>query len=500
MRFPRSSGILFHPTSLPAQHGIGDMGTTAYQFVDFLADAGQSLWQVLPLGPTGYGNSPYQSPSAFAGNPLIISLDKLIEEELLFPNDIPQLPSHFMVEDRVNYTEVAAFKNPLLRRSFDIFQKRDGGKQATAFETFCTEQADWLDDYALFMALTNHLEQSWHNWERDIATRKAAALKKWKSTLAEDIEFHKYMQYLFFRQWLQLKEYANERGVRIIGDIPIYVSYDSADVWANPKLFKLDKDNNPTVVAGVPPDYFSATGQRWGNPIYRWDQLAKNNFDWWIKRMKMTFTAVDIVRIDHFRGLESYWEVPAEEETAVNGKWTPGPSAPFFEKMREVFGELPIIAEDLGIITHEVEQLRDQFNLPGMKVLHFAFGDTDENPYLPHNYHNPNCIVYTGTHDNDTTVGWFNSRPPGERERIQCYLGRDGSDIAWDLLRLAFMSIADIAIVPLQDVLRLGAEARMNVPGVAEGNWEWRLRPKTLTPGLADGLHKLTITYKRAEG
>lgn len=499
MHFRRSSGILFHPTSLPSHYGIGDLGTAAYKFVDFLVDAGQQIWQILPLGPTGYGNSPYQSPSAFAGNPLLISLDKLVEEGLLKADEIPPMPGHFLIEDRVNYDAVAAFKLPLLRRSFEHFCEQSNPKHNRAFSAFCAEHKLWLDDYALFMAVRTQVDAPWYRWERDVALRNSSALRDVREQFAYEIEMEKYFQYIFFMQWLKLKEYANDKGVQIMGDIPIYVSFDSADVWANPNLFKLDKQGNPTVVAGVPPDYFSPTGQRWGNPIYRWEQMEKNGFSWWINRLRHTLLQVDIIRIDHFRGFESFWEVPADEETAINGKWVKGPGKTFFNKMRDVLGELPIVTEDLGIITPEVEELRDHFKLPGMKVLHFAFGDTAENPYLPHNYTTPNCVVYTGTHDNNTTVGWFELLSNKEREKVQCYIGNDGNDIAWSLIRLALMSIAQIAIIPIQDVLRLGGEARMNTPGPGDGNWEWRLRPRMLTSGTAQGLRTLTNAYGRIQ-
>jgi 4-alpha-glucanotransferase len=500
MRFPRSSGILLHPTSLPGRYGIGDLGTAAYQFVDFLVEAGQSLWQILPLGPTGYGNSPYQSPSAFAGNPLLISLDALVEEGLLEEDEVSSLPGHFLIEDRVHYEAVSHFKLPLLKRASERFSTQASNDQRSAFDTFCEANANWLDDYALFMSLKDAFnDTSWNTWEQDIALRKTEAVKQWQEKLADDVFMHKFWQHVFFQQWFKLKAYTNERGVQIIGDIPIYVSYDSAEVWSNPNLYKLDKEGNPTVVAGVPPDYFSATGQRWGNPIYQWDKMAKKGFNWWIDRLKQTFTQVDIVRIDHFRGLESYWEVPADEETAKNGKWVEGPGAAFFNKLKRVFGEdLPIIAEDLGLITEAVTELRDKFELAGMKVLHFAFGDDVSNPYLPHNYES-NYVVYTGTHDNDTSVGWFWSLEPEQREPVQRYLGRDGSDIAWDLIRLAQMSVADVSIFPIQDVLRLGSEGRMNLPGTSIGNWEWRLRSKMLSPGLAEGLRAMTQTYGRCE-
>jgi 4-alpha-glucanotransferase len=495
MRLLRSSGILLHPTSLPGRWGIGDLGAEAFKFIDFLSDAGQSLWQILPLGPTGYGDSPYQCFSAFAGNPLLVSLDRLIEDGLLTERDLgtPDLP-----QNRVDYGAVIEFKLPLLQLSFERLQSGASSAHVMAFSEFCAAQAGWLDDYALFMAIKQeHSGASWDLWKRDIATRQPEALQQWSRTLTRQVALQKYLQYLFFSQWHQVKAYANERGIRIVGDAPIFVAYDSADVWANPHLFYLDDECRPTVVAGVPPDYFSATGQLWGNPLYRWDRMAETGYAWWIDRVKMTLSMVDIVRLDHFRGFEAYWEVPADEETAIKGRWVPGPGAAFFKALERALGNLPIIAEDLGVITPEVEALRDQFHLPGMVVLQFAFDDDALNPYLPHNY-SRDCIVYTGTHDNDTTLGWFWSLDHAEREAVRCYLGRDGSDIAWDLWRLALASVADVSIVPWQDVLRLGSAARQNTPGTAAGNWSWRFRTEALTPELARGIHLLTTTYGRA--
>lgn len=497
-RFPRSSGILLHPTSLPGPWGIGDLGTAAYQFIDFLADAGQTLWQILPLVPVGFGNSPYQSPSAFAGSPLLISPERLVEEGLLSHEDLERTPRDDFEDDRVNYDAVVRSKQALLLRSFRHFQRSGSQQHKEAFARFNNEHARWLDTYAFFMAIKEkHGEMCWSDWEPGIARRQPAALQQWRSELAEEIEQQKYWQYLFYSQWGALKAYANSHNVRIVGDAPIFVSYDSADVWANSDLFFLDSAGKPTVVAGVPPDYFSATGQLWGNPLYRWDIMANNGFEWWIHRIKHALSQVDILRLDHFRGFESYWEVPATEETAINGRWVKAPGRELFQAINRELGTLPIIAEDLGIITKEVAQLRDEFHLPGMKILHFAFGGGGaENPYLPHNYVN-NCVVYTGTHDNDTTLGWFQSREDYEREAVQCYLGRDGSDICWELMRLALMSVADICIVPLQDILRLDAEGRMNIPGTAEGNWEWRVRADMLNPGIAEGMRLLTTTYGR---
>ncbi len=499
MQFSRSSGILLHPTSLPGRHGIGDLGTAAYQFVDFLVEAGQAFWQILPLGPTGYGNSPYQSPSSLAGNPLLINLDQLVEEGLLNQGDIEPPYGYFADDSRVNYEAVTTFKESLFSRAYEHFESRANGDQKADFARFCQENATWLDDYALYTALKEQFKTSWNQWDKDIALHKPEAITEWQKRLASQIQLHKFLQYIFYKQWLKLRTYANDHGIRIIGDIPIYVSYDSADVWANSTLFKLDSNGNPTVVAGVPPDYFSATGQRWGNPIYQWDKMSKKGFSWWIDRLRHTFAQVDIVRIDHFRGLESYWEVPAHEETAVNGSWQEAPGVAFFNKLRRVFGEdLPIIAEDLGLITDKVEELRDKFELAGMKVLHFAFGDTSKNPYLPHNYVN-NCVVYTGTHDNNTTIGWFNAMSEQEQQSVQCYMGREGNDISWELMRLALMSVADVAIFPIQDVLRLGSEARMNMPGTAVGNWEWRLQSHLLDFGMAAGFKTLVRAYGRCE-
>lgn len=500
MHFPRASGILLHPTSLPGPWGIGDLGSAAYRFVDFLTAAGQHLWQILPLGPTGYGDSPYQCFSAFAGNPLLVSFEPLVQAGLLREDELYAAAQPFgaaLHPQQVDYGAVIAFKLPLLRESFTRMRAGVAPELAAAFADFCTAQAGWLDDYALFMALKDaHNGASWHTWEPELRTRKAAALRQARRDLAEPIMLQQYLQFLFFSQWMPLKAYANERGITIIGDAPIFVAYDSADVWANPKLFFLDEQGQPTVVAGVPPDYFSATGQLWGNPLYRWDRMAKDGYDWWVARLRQTLSTVDILRLDHFRGFEAYWEVPASEATAINGRWVAGPGAALFTALRDALGDLPIIAEDLGLITPEVDALRTAFDLPGMKVLQFAFGDDAKNVYLPHNYEQ-STVVYTGTHDNDTTIGWFHTAPQHERENAQRYLGRDGSDIAWDLIRLALMSVADMAIFPLQDVLRVDGFGRMNTPGRAAGNWAWRFTADQLNDGLAYGLRMQTATYGR---
>jgi len=495
MRFPRSSGILLHPTSLPSAWGIGDLGQSAYRFVDWLAEAGQSLWQILPLGPTGYGDSPYQCFSAFAGNPLLVSLDKLVNDGLFSRKELQTAP--FFPDDTVDYGAVIHFKLPLLNKSFERIRSGAAPAHKRAFEEFCVAEASWLDDYALFMAIKEmHSGASWDTWDHDIATRRPAELRRWRDKLTDPIETVKYLQYLFFSQWRELKAYAHQRGIRIIGDAPIFVAYDSADVWAHPELFYLDEEGRPTVVAGVPPDYFSATGQLWGNPLYRWDRMAETGYAWWIARVKATLDLVDIVRLDHFRGFEAYWEVPADEPTAVNGRWVQGPGEALFAALERALGDLPIIAEDLGVITPPVEALRDRFNFPGMKVLQFAFSTNADNAYLPHNY-TRNCIVYTGTHDNDTTLGWFNTRGNVERQAVLQYLDRDDSDIAGDLIRLAMVSVADVAVAPLQDVLRLGSEARQNTPGRLGGNWGWRFRAEALKPIVAKSLRDMVATYGR---
>jgi len=493
MRFVRSSGILFHPTSLPGAYGIGDLGDEAHEFLRLLVESGQTFWQVMPLGPTGYGDSPYQAFSAFAGNPLLVSPDKLVADGYL--DAAPPMP-HFPAE-RVDYGPVIEYKFELLRGAFGFFQRQATPAQRDAFHQFCQANAFWLDDYALFMALKRHHGGGvWSQWKPEIATRQPAAVQRWSERLREEIEREKYQQFLFDQQWSQLRRAANAQGVRIIGDAPIFVAYDSADVWAHPEMFRLDATGRPTHVAGVPPDYFSPTGQLWGNPLYRWDWMADHGFGWWIERLRKIFEVVDVVRLDHFRGFEAYWEVPAGEETAINGHWVQGPGMALFAAARQALGELPIIAEDLGVITPEVEALRDECGFPGMKVLQFAFGSGAENPYLPHNY-TQNCVVYTGTHDNDTTIGWFATREAEERKAIQEYLARDGHDIAWDLMRLAHSSVAELAVVPLQDVLRLGSAARMNTPGRADGNWGWRLQKGMFTDELVQHLHDMTRIYGR---
>jgi 4-alpha-glucanotransferase len=498
MRLPRASGILLHPTSLPGRFGIGDLGHEAYRFVDFLAGAGQTLWQVMPLGPTGYGDSPYQSFSSFAGNPLLISPELLVEDDLLLQYDIDTAP--FFAEGRVDFGAVIPFKQGLLRRAYERFQAQATPIRRAAFRAFCRRNAAWLDDYALFAALKEaHNGAVWSAWEKGIAAREPDALRDWRRKLADAIEAQKFVQYLFFTQWGALKEYANAYDIRIIGDLPIFVAYDSADVWAHPEMFFLDDEGQPTLVAGVPPDFFSETGQLWGNPLYRWDVLAKDGYAWWIERVRAAFKLVDIIRLDHFRGFEGYWEVPFGELTAVKGRWVKGPGADLFNAILAALGPVPIIAEDLGVITPEVVALRDQFDFPSMKVFQFAFTTDASHEFLPHNYRR-NCVVYTGTHDNDTALGWFQSAPANERDFALQYTNGDGKEFNWDLMRWALASVADTAIVPLQDVLGLGNEARMNLPGRLGGNWSWRYVTGSLAPELQDRLGGLAEMYGRRYG
>ena len=504
MSFPRSSGVLCHPTSFPGRYGIGDLGQGAYDFIAWLVKARQKLWQVLPLGPTGYGDSPYQSFSAFAGNPLLISPDQLVWSGLLPADataDVPAFPAH-----KVDFGPVIAWKQKLFRRSFEHFRAHAGPEQRDGFQAFREWNAGWLADFGLFMALKAHFGGgSWGGWPREIRTRQPEALAGFRALLADEAAYHEYLQWLFADQWGKLKAHVNRSGIQIIGDIPIFVAEDSADVWSHPELFKLDADGRPTVIAGVPPDNFSATGQRWGNPHYRWDVLAQEGyrpssgiFDWWIERIRQTLTLVDIVRIDHFRGFEAAWEIPAGEPTAVNGQWVKGPEAALFEAVERALGKLPIIAEDLGVITPPVEALRNRFGFPGMKILQFGFA-LDNNPkYLPHNFE-PNCIVYPGTHDNNTVIGWFNEEIRTGVEKWNClrYLGSDGRDLAWDFIRLAWSSVANQAVTCLQDVMSLGNEARMNFPSTESGNWQWRYTPEMLTDALAARLRELTEIYER---
>ncbi len=495
MTFERSSGILLHPTSLPGPYGIGDIGPEAIKWIDFLSSAGCELWQILPLGPTGYGDSPYQCFSAFAGNPYLISPDLLIAEELLSPQDVdPHFPLH---AGHVDFESVIPFKVDLLKKAFTHFKKHKPSQIKTDFDKFKSQEAHWLDDFAMFMSIKELQEnRPWVEWPASLRKRQQMALKTFVEEHRDDVERHAYWQYLFFKQWRQLRNHAEEKNVKIIGDIPIFVAHDSADVWSNPELFFLNDAGQPTVVAGVPPDYFSPTGQRWGNPLYRWDVHSQDNYNWWIERFQAVFSLVDIVRLDHFRGFAGYWEIPADEETAVKGKWVTGPGAIFIEEVEKALGELPIIAEDLGEITPDVIELRDRFNLPGMKILVFAFDSNAENEFLPHNF-TPNSVVYTGTHDNDTTMGWYKRADENIRHYARRYLAREGNDIAWDLIRAAWASVSVFALAPMQDLLNLDNKARMNFPSTLGGNWSWRMLPHQMADYLVKRILNLNDLYGR---
>jgi 4-alpha-glucanotransferase len=497
MPFDRRSGILLHPTSLPGKYGIGTLGQEALNWIGFLEAAGQRLWQVMPLGPTGYGDSPYQCFSAFAGNPYLINLEQLVAENLLSESDLQNAPT--FSDDAVDYGPVISFKIDMLNRAFEHFTTSATTEQRDRFNVFTQSKTSWLEDYALFMACKEaHGGKSWNHWDEGVRSRNPEALSEWRSKLTNEILKQKFWQWLFFEQWTKVKDYANSKDIKIIGDIPIFIAYDSADAWSNPDLFYFDETGNPTVIAGVPPDYFSVTGQRWGNPLYRWDVMKEQKYAWWIERFKGTLELVDIIRVDHFRGFEAYWEIPASEETAIKGAWVKAPGADLFKTVREVLGELPIIAEDLGVITPEVEKLRDDAGFPGMKVLQFAFAADAADPYLPHNYIK-NCVVYSGTHDNDTTKGWYAQAPEKERDFVRKYLARGDDNIAWEFIRLAFASVADTAVVPLQDVLGLGTEGRMNTPGLPSGNWSWRFRWEQLPYWIAPQLKEMATLYGRIE-
>ena len=506
MTFPRASGILLHPTSLPGPHGIGDLGDEAYRFADFLSASRQTLWQVLPLGPTGYGDSPYACYSAFAGNTLLISPERLFRQHLITRADLESLPS--LPDGTVDFAGAHQMKDAILAKAFSTYQQTTDTEFRSEFETFAEQNASWLDDYALFRALKNaHGGSPWYDWERSLVRRTPAALTRARAELHEQVEAQKFYQFLFFRQWSELKTYCNRRDIQIIGDIPIFVAHDSADVWTNPDQFKLNSDLTPTVVAGVPPDYFSKTGQYWGNPLFDWERMLADGFKWWIARVRAALQMVDTARIDHFRGFAACWEIPGGDQTAERGRWAEAPGRELFTAIRAALGELPIIAEDLGVITPDVEKLRDDFGFPGMRILQFAFSSDTKNIDLPHNYHR-NVVVYTGTHDNDTTVGWFNS-VAGEgstrtAKQIECerrlclkYLNTEGEEIHWDFIREVFASVANTAIVPMQDVLGLGTEARMNLPNSTSGNWLWRYRGGVLSDELTARLRSLADLYGR---
>lgn len=498
MKFERSAGILLHPTSLPSKYGIGDLGNDAFLFVDFLEKAGQRLWQVFPLGPTGYGDSPYQCFSAFAGNPNIVSPDKLKDDGLLSDNDLKNIPVQNPYQ--IDYGQVIGYKKSLLRKAFKNF--KDNYKNfKNDFEIFEKENSDWLDDFSFFMAAKDaHDGIVWKDWDKGLVHRDKKTMEEWKGKLSEDIFYHKFVQFEFFKQWYSVKTYANSKGIKIIGDMPIFIAYDSADLWANKHLFTVDENGKLETVAGVPPDYFSLTGQLWGNPLYRWKEMEKDDFLWWRKRFSNLFKLVDIVRIDHFRGFEAFWEIPGDAPTAETGRWVKAPGEKLFNSIIKHLGDVPILAEDLGVITPEVEALRDKFNFPGMKILQFAFGTDMETKFLPHNYVQ-NCVVYTGSHDNDTTRAYFEKAKQDKSsdiyEHMQKYLNYYGDDVVYELIRLAYASVANLVIIPMQDILNLGGEARMNFPGKLGGNWTWRFTWDQIDESLHLKYFGLAKLYER---
>ena len=507
MPFPRQAGILLHPTSLPGRYGMGEIGPEAHRWLAHLNTMGQKLWQVLPLGPTGYGDSPYQTLSTFAGNTMLISFDSLRDEGLLKDEDLRNFP--VFPENRVEYGPVLLARSALLHKVAQSFARRASSALKAGWMQFCEAESDWLEEYTLFSALKKEYGGGpWILWPEPLRMREPSALDAARKKHSTEIKHSKILQFLFFHQWKSLRQEAGRRGISIVGDIPIFVAHDSADVWCRPDLFFMEKDGHPSVIAGVPPDYFSQTGQRWGNPLYRWEIHEKENFAWWISRLKSALKLYDIVRIDHFRGFEANWEIPAHEKTAIRGRWMPGPGRKLFDASRHALGDLPILAEDLGVITKEVDALRDSLGFPGMRILQFAFGDDPKaESFRPESYP-ANCAVYTGTHDNDTTVGWYRSEPgkdstrnaeqiAKENHNARTYLSSDGSQIHWDMISLALRSPANTAVYPLQDVLGLGSEARMNVPGREEGNWSWRFQWQQLTPEIEQRLHRLTQEANR---
>ncbi len=489
MPFDRSSGLLLHITSLPSNGGIGDLGPAAYDFANFLQTAGQRIWQVLPLNPVGYGNSPYAALSALAGNPLLVSLEVLADWGWLGRERLDGLPGP---TPAVDFDQVMQQKLPLLREAAASFLAKHDDASWTRFQKYCREKASWLDDYAAFVVLREQHENAlWTDWERPLAYREPAALEQFRNENAQALEVEKAIQFAFDEQWSHLRAYCAKRGIKLIGDVAIFVSYDSADVWTHPELFELDGERKPIRVAGVPPDYFSATGQRWGNPLYRWDVLEARGFDWWVERMRRAGELFDMIRLDHFRGFDAYWAIPAQDETAVNGEWVKAPGTALFKKLSEELGALPFVAEDLGLITDEVEALRDEFALPGMRILQFGFGNRGAHLYLPHRF-TENSVVYTGTHDNDTTLGWWrNTATEAEKAAVATYVGLTEDGPAWSLIRAASASVADICLFPVQDVIGLGSEGRMNVPSAAEGNWSWRYEQSMLTREIAEKLFAL---------
>ncbi|MCH8033419.1 MAG: 4-alpha-glucanotransferase [Bacteroidetes bacterium] len=497
MKFERSAGVLLHPTSLPGNYGIGDLGEDAFKFVDFLKEAGQTLWQVSPLGPTGYGDSPYQCLSAFAGNPLLVSPDKLEADGFLSSNDLSDKQKYN--PSQIDYSEIINYKKSLLRKAFNNF-RNDSNGLGKDFDEFCDKHKDWLEDFALFMAAKDfHNGDVWSKWDKGLIHRRGNALNEWKEKLSDDILYHKFVQFNFFSQWKAIRDYANKNGIKIIGDMPIFIAYDSADLWANKEIFSVDEDGKLEIVAGVPPDYFSPTGQLWGNPLYRWKVMEKDDFLWMRKRFASLYELIDIIRIDHFRGFDAYWEIPGDAKTAERGRWVKASGEKLFKSLIKHLGDVPILAEDLGVITPAVEALRDKFNFPGMKILQFAFGTDMETKFLPHNYI-PNCVVLTGSHDNDTTRSYFEKVKKEEYhiyKHAQVYLNHFGDDLVNELIRMAYASVANIVIIPMQDILNLGGEARMNFPSRLGGNWTWRFTWEQMNENIAPHYKGLTVLYER---
>jgi 4-alpha-glucanotransferase len=489
MPFQRACGTLLHITSLPARGGIGDLGEEAYRFIDFLADSHQRLWQVLPTSPAATGNSPYSATSAFAGNPLFISVERLAKHGWLSNEDTRNLAAPGC---KVDFVEVQNTKLPLLRKAAQAFVDRADGTARKRFETFCWLNGWWLEEYVLFEVLRNrHGEKSWTEWADELRRREPKAIEAVKREDTSELMITRAIQFFFFEQWRAMHQYCASRGIKLIGDIAIFVNLDSADVWNHPEIFQLDEDLNPICVSGVPPDFFSKTGQRWGNPLYRWDILRQRGYDWWIQRVKWALQQCDIIRLDHFRGFEAYWEIPANEETAVNGRWAQGPNHDLFYALRQALGDLPFIAEDLGIITPEVEQLRRTFEMPGMRILQFGFGNPGAHIYLPHRFES-NTVVYTGTHDNDTTVGWWRTgATPEEKQAVECYMPPNSDGVHWAFVRAGVTSVADLCIIPMQDWLGLDGNNRMNVPSRPDNNWSWRVEKKALTSELAEKIAQL---------
>ncbi len=491
----RKTGILVHPTSFPSKYGIGDLGSGAYSFIDFAEASGCKIWQVLPIGPTGYGDSPYQSFSSYAGQPLIISPEKLIEDGLINKNEIDIKNWN---PNKIDYGAVIPYKFAILDKAYENFKTSNDSKLIKSYNTFCDKHKAWLDDYALFMASKDHHGGVvWNEWDEEIAFPDKKSKKKWANKLLTQVNYYKFIQFLFFKQWMDLKSYANSKGIKIVGDTPIFVAYDSSDVWTEKDLFYLDEKGYPEVVAGVPPDYFSATGQLWGNPLYKWENHKKDSYTWWTNKIKHSLELVDILRIDHFRGFDAYWTIKYGSKTAIDGVWNDGPASDLFEKIEKKLGTgLPIIAEDLGVITKSVEELRDKFNFPGMRILQFAFEGLDENPHLPHHFVK-NSICYTGTHDNDTTLGWYFKLNEQGKDKLRRYLNVDGSDIVWDFIRMAIASNSDTAIIPIQDLFALGSEGRMNTPGVASDNWQFRFTYDMLNNDIKERLLYLNKLFGR---